>query len=187
MTHPQFDQEPPTSASKFRQRLIRLFKIFRRSAAWVWLLLVFGWYGLHGNRVPLPLVREGEISTEALTIAVVAVSWAVAWAGWWIWVVWPFPVAMTLTAAFLWYALIALGMAIQEQYSLSPPSEDFNSRLISAAVALVLWVVVMNGLGVGAARSLKRHFQPNRAFQVLASVALVGLGTGLVLRLVRAS
>lgn len=162
---------------------MRQFKIIRRSAAWVWLLLVFGWYGLHGNMVPLPRVREGEISTEALTIAVVAVSWAVAWAGWWIWVVWPFPVVMTLTAAFLWWALIALGMAVREQYSLSPPAEDFNSRLISAAVALVLWAAVMNGLGVGAAHSLKRHFPPRQAFQILVSVALVGLGVGMVLRL----
>ena len=91
---------------------------------------------------------------------------------------------MALIAAFLWWALVALGIAIQAQYSMAPPSADVHSRLISSAAVLVLWAVAMSVLGAGTARNLKRYFQPERAFRILFGVALAGLVTSSALRLI---
>jgi hypothetical protein len=145
----------------------------------VWLLLVFGWYGLHGI-IPWPIIGpDGEVSIIVLTLLILIVAWAWAWAGWWIWVIWPIPVVATLVAALflLGFAGLIVGLA-------SPALETTKLAMLAAVTVVVGWAVVMNVIGLGAARSLKRHFQPQRAFQILGGVALAGLGTGSALRLV---
>jgi hypothetical protein len=178
MTHPQFDQGSSTSAGKLRQQLTRPIQIIRRSDAWVWLLLVFGWYGLHGVTT-WPLIEpDGKISIIVLTILMLVGTWTWAWAGWCFWVTWPIPVLATLMAALclLGFAGMVVGLA-------SPAVKTTPLALVAAIAVVVAWAIRMTILGAGTTRSLKRHFPSDRSFQILASVALVGLGAGAVLRL----
>lgn len=179
MTNPRFDQQSSASEVSLRQQLIRQFTTVRSSTAWIWLLLVFGWYGLHGF-TPWPVIGpDGKIFILALTILILVVCWALVWAGWWIWVIWPIPVITTLVAALflLGFAGLVIGLS-----HLS--AETTKLAMTVSVAAVVVWAVVMNVLGAGTARSLKRHFQSERAFRILFGVALAGLITGSALRVV---
>jgi hypothetical protein len=55
---------------------------------------------------------------------------------------------------------------------------------MASVAAVVVWATVMNVLGAGTARSLKRHFQPEHAFRLLFGAALAGLIMGSALRVV---
>ncbi|MEM1280515.1 MAG: hypothetical protein AAGG53_10960 [Cyanobacteria bacterium P01_H01_bin.152] len=177
MQNPQSSDEGSGPNFPTHQRLGHKFQTIRRQTVWIWLLLVFGWYALHGSiMIPADPARpELEIDGARVVQAVFCMAlWSMTWAATWIWV-WPVAIFIALAAACLLSFLSAIVVVLGHA-----PPDMMNSLMRSAITFIVIWLVVMNVLGAGAALSLKKRYSPKRAFQILLGTALSGLTAGLV-------
>lgn len=180
MPNGQFDEERPAakSSESLRRRHDRLLRNIRGNPFWIWLLLIFVWYGAHGY-FAAPTMPWSEIDMGRFLLLMILIGlWPVAWASWWIWV-WPIAILATLAAAFLLAMLAAIAVSLG-----GVPPDQMDSLVRTLLTIIVLWTVAMNVLGAGVAMSLKRRFRPRPTFWILLVTAWAGLGTGWCLGLV---
>ena len=180
MPNGQFDEERPAvkSSESLRRRCDRLFRNIRENLFWIWLLLIFVWYGAHGY-FAAPTMPWSEIDMGRFLLLMILIGlWPVAWASWWIWV-WPIAILATLAAAFLLAMLAAIAVSLG-----GVPPDQMDSLMRTLLTIIVIWTVAMNVLGAGVAMSLKRRFRPRPTFWILLVTAWAGLGTGWCLGLV---
>lgn len=165
-------------ADQLRQQLTRLIQTIRRSNAGVWLLLVFGWYGLHGY-LASPDMPWNEIDIDRFITAIILIGlWTFAWAALWIWF-WLFAVLVTAAVALALFVFFLMALSL-----LHAPPESIGPFTRNALVGLVIWFSAMNLTGAGAALSFKKHFHARTAVWLLSSAGWAGFGVGLCSRLI---